>query len=152
MSVEKPVERHDEPEVEVPEQETPSVELVETMQEGRETLMETLQLSVSNTHIKDYTDPIGRSAHGHAPNKHDVRSAFNVNPNIFRNEFDLSFIPNGHEVLWYMVENKEKLIESDTPVFVDTDCNDESRWQQIESTRDVAPIRPECEARIRAEA
>lgn len=149
--MEKPVERHA-PEIEPEPQETPDEEVLETMQEGRESLMETLQMSVSKTDIKDYTDPIGRSAHGHAPNKHDVRSSFNVNPNLFRNEFDLSFIPNGHEVLWYMVENKEALIESDTPVFVDTECHDAARWGEIEATRDKAPIRPECEARIKAES
>ncbi len=138
--------------IQEPEPQRPSSEVMETMQEGREELMGILTESVDGTVIKDYTDPIGRSPHSHAPNKHDVRKAFNVNPNLIRNEFDLSFIPNGHEVLWYMMENKDKLIESDTPVFTDTHDHDVTRWDEIEGTRKIAPIKPECEARIKAES
>lgn len=138
--------------IQEPEVRQPNPEIVETMQSGREKLMGVLHEGVDTASIEDYSDPIGRSAHGHGLSKHDVRQAFNVNPNLIRNEFDLTFIPNGHEVLWYMMENKESLIESNTSVFVDVNDNNTARWGSIEATRQKAPIKPQCEARIKVES
>lgn len=121
-------------------------------------LNDVLDAGVEQTTITNMTEPLGKGVHGHGPAKgqhegaHDVRGAFNVNPEIVTTEFEAGVLPNGHEAVAYLLANRARLINSDTELFVDVPDTCKSRWAQIEATRQIAPISPKRESEIYADA
>lgn len=121
-------------------------------------LEEVIDAGVEQTTITNMTEPLGKGVHGHGPTKafregtHDVRAAFNVNPEIITSDFEAGVLPNGHEAVAYLLANKERLIDSDTELFLDVRDASESRWAHIEKVRQRAPISPQRESEIYADA
>ncbi len=104
----------------------------------------------SKASIRDFTAVGSNLNHGHSPDKHDVRTKFNVRDEFIEENFaPYGILPNDHAALWLMSYRRNEFIEADEKIFADTKDTDSSRWSEIESLKTSAPIAPETQRELK---
>lgn len=100
--------------------------------------------------IGDFTAPRSKINHGHAPDKHDVRSSYGVRDDFVSEFFaDFGIAPNDHAALWLLSYRKDEAIAHDEAIFNDAPDTASSKWNSIESRKSSAPIAPETQRTLK---
>jgi hypothetical protein len=99
------------------------------------------------TEVSRFVDPVTGLVHNHELNKHTLRATFDVQGWVIHELDHSEFDHAGVNELWW---RQMEFIADGRDVFCDTEDDDESRWDEIESTAERAIISSSVSEDLRA--